>query len=153
VNLDALAWLVFDERCTLPAAVTFIHAGTSEPAGAPDVSGSGGQLLALLEFACAHHLQRLLGAPDASIVIARVDCRHCAPVAPCAEIHITGWIERIGDAEAIVHVHAQDSQEQVCEGRIHVAIARRSDVARAIGRKRQAETRRALLMPRDAQTC
>ena len=145
MNLDALAWLVFDERCTLPAGVAFIHAGTTEPAGAPDLSGPGGQLLALLEFACAYHLQRLLGAPDAAVAIARVDCRHCAPVAPCAEIRITGWIKRIDDAEAIVRVYAQDSREEVCEGRIHVAIARRSDVARAIGRKRQAQTRRALL--------
>ncbi|HSU44504.1 MAG TPA: hotdog domain-containing protein [Casimicrobiaceae bacterium] len=137
MNLGALALLVFDERCTLPA-------------GVPDVSGTPAQLLALLELACVHRLEHLLDAPDAVIVIVRVDCRHCAPVAPCAEIHITGWIERNADTEAVVHVHAQDSREQVCEGRIHVAIMRRSDVATAIDRKRHAQLRHELFAPRDA---
>jgi predicted thioesterase len=150
MNPERLAQLFFDDACVaLPEqqARRLLNA-------LPHARGFAGRvvdgmaaahLVAVIESMCVRELQPHLDPQEDAVVAAQIDCRHCALLAPGSRIRITGWVERLDPREVTFRVAAQDRREQVCEGRVRLAIVARDQVSRVLLRKQEEEARAALM--------
>ena len=101
-----------------------------------------GYLVAVLESICAREMQMYLDHDEETVVGSSIQCQHRAPIPPGAIMKVDGWVIGIGDHEATFWVQASDEQELAFEGRIRLAVVRRSQIEMKIRRKCEAIGRR-----------
>jgi fluoroacetyl-CoA thioesterase len=152
MNHEYVSAVFFDERYVVPAEQTAprlferLPHGRAYAATLVDAMATA-YLVAVLESLCLREVAPFLEPGEETMVGAHVDCRHCAPVAPGAEIRVAGWVERIDQRDVTFRVQAQDEHEQVCEAVIRVAVVPRERMRAVIARKRGALERRELFAP------
>jgi len=151
MNRDEVGQIIFDERHVVSAGETAQSKDRRMPRGQPPADRlantmASGQLVMLLETLCVRELQRCLDPEAERAVGHSIRLRYSAAI-PCrALLRIRGWVHAIGDRDVTFFVHAQDDQEQVCEGTIRLVIVALGELERRIERKVEAIARRELFL-------
>jgi len=151
MNREEASQIIFDERHTVSPEETAHRKLRRVSPKQPhtdrlvDVMTSG-QLVTLLESLCLRELQRYLDPEAERAVRHSIRLWYSAAIPRGALLRIRGWVHAIGDREVTFFVHAQDDQEQICEGTIHLLVVTRGELERRIDRKIEAIARRELFL-------
>jgi fluoroacetyl-CoA thioesterase len=151
MNREDAGQIVFDERHTVAAEHPVRRKLRQLPREQPHADGpvatmTGGRLVTLLESLCLRELQRCLDPATERAVGQSIRLRYSAAI-PCgALLRIRGWVHSIGDRDVTFFVHAQDDQEQVCEGTVRLVVIGHDELERRIERKVEAIARRELFL-------
>jgi predicted thioesterase len=151
MNREEVSQIIFDERHTVSAEPTATGTRREAPRGQPRADGlvdvmTTGQLVTLLESLCLRELQRCLGPDSERAVGQSIRLRYSAAIPGGALLRIRGWVHAIGDRDVTFFIHAQDDQEQVCEGTVRLVVVGRGELERRIERKIEAIARRELFL-------
>lgn len=151
MNREEVGQIIFDERHVVSAGETAqckvrrmprVQPRTDRPAK----TMTTGQLVTLLESLCVRELQRYLDPEAGQAVGHSIRLWYSAAIACGALLRIRGWVHAIGDRDVTFFIHAQDEQEQVCEGTIRLVVLARGELERRVERKVEAIARRELFL-------
>ena len=151
MNREAASQIIFDERHTVSAEPAAAGTRRQPPRGQPraerlvDVMTTA-RLVTLLESLCLRELQRCLDPEAERAVGESIRLRYSAAIPLGTLLRIRGWVHAIGDRDVTFFIHAQDDQEQVCEGTVRLVVVGRGELERRIERKIEAIARRELFL-------
>jgi predicted thioesterase len=149
MNHEAIGQIFFDETYTVPAQETAERMMAALPtcelrASVLVDAMATAYLVALLKAICVRELTPHLDAPHEAIATTDIECKHCGTVPGGAPLRVAGWVDQVRAHDVTFWVYAQDDHEEVCKGTVKLTVAPRAHLERALWRKAQALTRKAL---------